>query len=291
MRKILFILFIAFLFSCENNTEETTTEKELTQEEIDIAETLANAERDAILEEMEEEEGLIYTGFDGVFIAKTLAYELPNFNQESFYDYPSASFIMIEKKGDRMPLDISREDECYRYGYNWYSVSEGVDIPMWVYGENLYLRSSAKESLNNNMSSAEMDFGYKVNDKFYRFDMASHSWDSPENPDGYPYCYGYGFPFMYQDGNPNVFPIIIGKGVGELGFIFSSTQDNYLLILLDSDGGGANIDDFIEIEEGKYKIKLSIGYQDGGEDAVLHILEKNGQFVLTHIEMMGVKYG
>lgn len=288
MRKIIYTSIALLLFSCGNNTQEPIVEEELTQEEIDIAETIANAERDAILEE--EMDGLIYTGFDGVFIDKTLAYELPSLNEKSFYDYPAASFIMVEEKGERMTLDMNRDDECYSSGYHWYSVSEGVDIPMWVYGENLFLRSRAEESLNNNMSQEEMDFGYKTNGNFYRFDMAATSWEEPENADGYVYCYDYGFPFMYQDGNPEVSPIIISKEVGELGFIFGSTLDGYLLILLDSDGGGANIDDFIELEAGKYQIKLSIGYQDGGEEAYLHISEKEGEFILTRIEMMGVEY-
>ncbi len=274
MRKIAYTLFATILFSCGTATQEEITDETPTAAAVVSEETP---------EPIEEEElpGFNYDAFDGVVIRKTPARDNAN-PAEPANGHVAATTLVTPRKGDRMPpMD---GDECTMAGYHWYAVSEGGDAPSWISGEDLYLRSNA--DFTNNMNREEMDFGYKTNGQFYHFDVAASSFEEPADLTDPIFCYEYGFPFMYQEDNPTVFPIIITEEVGELGFIYGSTLDGYLLILFDSDGGGANIDDFIEIEAGVYQMKLSIGYQDGGASATLHIIEKDGQFLLTEIEQV-----
>ncbi len=274
-------MFLLSILACSSANEEAA-----------ISEELQDSTGVEVVEPIEDEEdldGLIYTNFDGIIVRKTPARTNPNPAEPPTYHIASATFVM-PRKGDRMPPMDAENDECLVYGWHWFSVSEGADVPSWISGEDLYLRSKAKDHINNQMSKEERDVGYRVKDNFYHFDLAATTFEEPDNPDGYINCPTYGLPFMYQENHPTVFPIIISKEVGELGYMFGSTLDSYLLLMLGSDGGTSSIEDFIEIEEGSYQIKLSVGYQDGSEDAILHIKEKGGKFVLTEIEMLGVQY-
>ncbi len=283
MQKTIYTLITLTLLACGTATDEPIVEA-IIEEEVDSQEILP----EPIEEFVEDLDGLIYTDFDGIVIRKTSTYTNPTTEEEPNGYLRGTTFVM-QQKGERMSsMHSDTDDECRLYGYHWYLVSEGADAPSWISGEDLFLRSKSDfaDIQNNN----EIDFGYMVDGKSYRFDVAATSFEEPDNVNEPIYCYTYGFPFMYQDDQPTVFPIIVTKEVGELGFIFDSTADGYLLILLNSDGGGGDIDDFIEIETGIYQIKLTIGYQDGSENAILHVMEKDGQFLLTKIERSGVSY-
>lgn len=272
MQKIIYILIAAVLFACGTPTEKQAEEPVKIIEEI----------TPKIVEELvEDQDGMLYGSFDGVVISKTPTYENPNENLEPNYHIPAGTFV-IPEKGERMPA-VQDNDECRLYGYHWYSVHQGADVPSWICGENLFLRSKAQSRFNNNMSRDEMDFGYKTSGSFYRFDMAASSFEDPGT--GPTYCDGYGLPFMYQDDKAQIFPIIINEMGGELGFGFSLTPDGYLLILLDSDGGGAEITDFIEIESGFYEIYVTTNTQDSMSKVVLHVKESDGKFILTKMDI------
>jgi hypothetical protein len=273
MGKLIQLSLVGLLLACSAETPNEEIVKEITD-------TTSVEYTEEFIVDYEEEVGdnIFY---DGVIISKTAAFANPNPLEDPIYHIEAASFV-TPTKGERMPA-VQDNDECRLYGYHWYLVRESTDNPAWISGENLFLRTKATRKITSDLNKEY----YQVNDKKYRFDMAATSFEDPMELGDPVYCYDYGFPFMYQDESTTVSPIIISNEIGELSFEFSSTEDGYLLLLLNSDYCGTDINSFTEIDEGAFQIKLNIGYQDGGQEAILHVKEQGGQFILTQIEMLG----
>lgn len=273
--RILSLLTLVYLVACSPPGNEA---------EIRAIESEKDQPVSAEYEE-EGEPGFDYGEFEAITIRKTSTYENPDLTAEANGSIPANMFVVVDAKGEREAVDS--DEDCLRAGYHWYSVSEGGDAPSWVYGADIYLRRNAQDFLNNDMTTEENDFGYKTGGSFYRFDMAASTFEEAEEAEEQLLCYSYGMPFFYMENLQNVFPIYVtDKLLSNLGDGLKASEDNILLLILDSDYCATYITDFIEVESGKYKINIKVDSSDGVEELVLSVNAENGGFHL--VDMQGL---
>ena len=281
--RILFLFSLVFMVGCNSsNTKKEDINTSAVAEESTDQSPPVTEPGDTPIEE--EDPGFDYSTFDGITIRNAPTYDNPNLSGESNGTIPSKTFVNIAEKGDRLTTENS--DDCDKVGYHWYAVAEGGGAPSWVSGADIYLRSKGLDYFNNNMEPDIDDFGYKIGDSFYRFDMAASTFEEPDNLQDPLGCETYGMPFLYIETEEEIFPIVVPDELREgLGIGLEANQDNFLLLVLNSEYGSARIIDVNEEEEGKFVIDIIRTSIENTEEIELSLKYENGEFLMTGLEL------
>ncbi|MEM8896010.1 MAG: hypothetical protein AAGC88_15630 [Bacteroidota bacterium] len=285
------ILCIVLLIGCSAPQEKATQEEEsvATAVEPSSENQMQESETESSNDIQEEEEydeetpGFNYGAFDAITIRSAALFDSPDLGLTSIGNIPASVFVNIAEKGDRQAM--AGDDECLGAGYHWFAVSEGGDAPSWVYGADIYLRQQEEEYFNNNMSPEVDDFGYKIGDSFYRFDLAVSTFEEPDDLDEPIECGTYGMPFLYIETEPDVYPIIVPDELqSDLRYGLEVSSEGVLLLVIASGYFSSRIIDFNENGEGQFEIDIIIDKMDGVEQVELALKEVDGEFVMTGLK-------
>lgn len=255
---LLYATVLLFLYSC-NRAEEADANDTNT-----VTDT-GNAEVQAPTEKIEEFQEFGYDDFNAVVIANDApAYIEAKIDPMSPVSY-DAYTLLKTKKGKREPV-AGLGNDCHTYGYHWYEISNGEGDSYWMSGEYIYVKTGLNNFVSEDLLSNKKSF--KVNHTDYYLGIMVTSFEDPQ-ADEYIDCPLYALPFLYKNNSQVVYPFYAGNTT--LRSCFEKDSNGNLVFVVNSDGCGAFVEDFKELESGVFELNVHMGFQDGGLNATFKI--------------------
>lgn len=263
---LIYAAALLFVYSC-NTAEDTNVNEANTITDTTAVGVPTSEEPTAPLQEYNYKD----------FNALVVTHEAPAYTEAQIDPMSPISYdiytLLSAKKGKREPL-AEAKDECHVYGYHWYETTDAEENTYWMSGEYLFIKKGMERFVNDKLLSSNTSFTIKGEE--YKFGIMRTSFETPPNPDGYIDCPIYALPFLYKSTSPTVYPFYAGDA--PLSSCFEQDSRGSLIFVLNSDGCGAFVEDFKEVESGVFEFKVGMGFQDGGLNATFKIIPTKSGF-------------
>lgn len=226
----------------------------------------------ATTEKIEEFQEFGYQDFNAVVIADDApAYIEAKIDPMSPVSYDAYTLLKV-KKGKREPL-TGMGNDCHTYGYHWYEIPRGEESSYWMSGEYLFVKTGLENFISEDLLKSTQSF--KVNKLDYQLGIMVTSFEDPQANE-YVDCPIYALPFLYRNNSQTVYPFYAGDA--PLRSCFEKDSRGSLVFVVNSDGCGAFVEDFKELESGVFELKVHMGFQDGGLNATFKIVATDSDF-------------
>jgi len=195
---------------------------------------------------------------------------------------------ILEQDSTRLILGDSNASSCSSYGYYRYRVKTAKGDHGWVYGGNVYLKSThsaAPYPNESNKSFTQSGTSVVLGKETYYLYMACDVGIGPSNEEGLTGCDKIFYPFFVDHQGQIYFikgELVKDPGAAMMGI--NSDLNNLLFYIFSSEGGSCTLD-YIEARGSQILIRNTVEYQDDGASSQMTIVKKGELFEITNFEL------